>query len=498
MHVSSSLKKKISEENTPASLLQSINCLFFKKIKISNLKAQFFLSWLLLAVPALLLAQLIPPFQSPDENSHLARADMLAHGQLFLKPAPQGAPASLGGSGGDIDMHLALFAFHATSQVHTSPNVLFFQILEDQANQLSWAQKTHFFPSSGTGYYFPAIYLPHAAALWIGRKMGFSVGHSYYLLRTVTTSLCLGIIVLAWRAKKFNLLTIGILTTPMTLFQIISPTIDGLTICIAIYLVALFFIQIENPRKNKSSHQIAIIFICIFFLATSRTNLLPTLFIPLYLAWHHRSHKILYATIILSTTCLGWTAFALASTVDTRIPREFSTSQIIVFYLKEPWEFFSSLYKTLSDSETRFFYQLSFVGFLGWLDTPIKILNLKVLSYLLLFMALFSVRKNIAPNNSSNAVRILLILIGASGLFLIFFALAVTWNTYPAKIITGVQGRYFIIPTLFFAAALGPSQLKSNNFLIRSTATATSIFFIFYSIFTLSDALANRYFLLPY
>ena len=56
--------------------------------------------WLAIVAAAFLLNAIIPPSQSPDENSHLARAYLLSRGHVLLDRDPAG-------SGGAIDEGLA-------------------------------------------------------------------------------------------------------------------------------------------------------------------------------------------------------------------------------------------------------------------------------------------------------------------------------------------------------------------------------------------------------
>ena len=91
-----------------------------------------------------------------------------------------------------------------------------------------------------------------------------------------------------------------------------------------------------------------------------------------------------------------------------------------------------------------------------------------------------------ALSTRSNAI-----IIGSTSIFLIFFALAVTWNLYPAEKIGGIQGRYFIIPTLFLASALGCIKPQEDKYRPYGLIVATA--FGIYSMHTLLTTLATQY-----
>ena len=76
---------------------------------------------------------------------------------------------------------------------------------------------------------------------------------------------------------------------------------------------------------------------------------------------------------------------------------------------------------------------------------------------------------------------------------LAFFALAVTWNDYPVRVIEGLQGRYFIIPAMLLAAALGPVRLAP----VQMPGPASHrVFVLLYAMFCLgamATTLQGRY-----
>lgn len=431
------------------------------------------------------IGRYIPPIQSPDENVHLLRADMIAHGQWLLQPKDP----NNGREGGMSDVNFSSFVLSmmdiAGGGADKSPT----PSLLDKAKNTKWSHEQRFDIVAGTGYYLPIIYTPHAIGLFISRQLNLSMLQSYDLTRALVITTSLGILALAFSIHAPNPLTIVLLLTPMSLFQLASPTIDGISAAVALLLISLWLsISLSKSDKQPSQKELWL-YVCILVLCTARTNMLPTLLIPLAILKQQYSNKRACLIVALYIFILGWIAFATLTTYDARVARDMTSLQILASYIAHPQEFFELLKNTIQDTETRRFYKNSYIGILGWLDTPIPKKSVRILStmiiLILIFMAL-TTRWREALSTRSNAI-----IIGSTSIFLIFFALAVTWNLYPAEKIGGIQGRYFIIPTLFLASALGCIKPQEDKYRPYGLIVATA--FGIYSMHTLLTTLATQY-----
>lgn len=416
------------------------------------------LTWIGLFWAVLYLStQISPPFASPDETSHLYRAAMIAEGQWLLEPQPPSDAVPTAGSGGWVDEYWllagnALTGWIAPQQTIDQRTPASLHEVRQLGEKLGWKHELAFAPASGTGYYNPLIYLPQATALWIGKHTGLSVIRSHDLARALTSLGCLMLVVLALRLATFPPVALGLLATPMALFQWFSPTIDGLTMGLTLYALALFFA--EFSREGRSLGRMALLGVCVVLIITTHVHLAPLLGLPLYLAWKKRalSGWVVFGCALAAG--LLWNAFALHSTIDTRIPRSHSTSEIIVLYLQHPDEFARTIWRTVTHSTLQLFYVRSLVGTLGWLDAPISDTQLVLVYAALALLLLLSCRQFVAAKYRAPGVRLLLLAIALGSLLITFAALAATWNDYPAPVITGLQGRYFILPLFIAACAL--------------------------------------------
>ncbi len=459
----------------------------------------FFLALVL----ALVMARLIPAFQSPDEIMHLHRADMIAHGQLFLeKPAPD----AKGYTGGYSDLNLIRFAawmgkIAGVNKADLSPTWLM-----EQASRHPWAHSKDFVDVVGTAYYVPLIYLPHAVGLSVSRHMDWSMRASYDFTRAIVTLTVLALLAWAWALLPPNLLVRALVLMPMSAFQILSPTIDGLCIAMALVLGGLVIAECQQQPQQRPRHgsalphgwRFAMIVALTFVLVTSRTNLLPLLAVPLLLLCQRGSWPRLAAFVLLCAASLGWTLFVLLTTMETRIVRSHSTLQIIQIYLDDPLYFLGLVGSTVAHPEMGPFLAYSFVGILGWLDTFIPRSAMRGIWVVLVGAALLAAaharREQQLPLQQPphTALRAMLMACAVASTLLAFFAIGVTWNDYPVAVISGVQGRYFIIPALLFALAIGPMAHQRTPTQRRMELGATTAM-AGYFLFVLLGTLYNRY-----
>lgn len=446
----------------------------------------------LAAIVALAVMRWIPAFQSPDEMAHLHRADMIAHGQLLLQ---KDSPDARGNTGGHADLHLIRFGvWMAKITGLFNKSDLSANALMEQASRHGWAHTEHFVDAMGSAYNVPLIYLPHAIGLGVSRQVDLSLRASYELTRTIVTLTTLALMAWAWTLLPPNLLTRALVVLPMSVFQILSPTVDGLCMALALLLLALSVVQYQGGPGHARAHpwHTLALYLCTFLLATSRANLLPLLALPLLLLWRDYSRPRLLAFIALCMACAGWTLFVLLTTVETRIERSLSTLQIIEGYARHPLEFFTVVANTLRDEERGYFIAYSFIGILGWLDTLIPAPAMKALWCILLATLAWTALQ--ARHDRRDApLRIVLLACAVVSALLVFFALAVTWNGYPVPVLGGVQGRYFMISALLVAVAVGPLPPRGRSVLHRRVELAASAAIAAYCLYVLVSTLSARY-----
>ncbi|MBV7540327.1 DUF2142 domain-containing protein [Acidovorax sp. sic0104] len=457
-------------------------------MRLTQQRIKFAFLILIAIVIAAGITRLIPPVQSPDENVHLLRADMISHGQLLLQPGASGK----GREGGLADANFIRFSEAMLWISGKGANKDIASELWDRAGDVKWAHKDSFYNAAGTGYYLPVIYIPHALGLFTSRKLDLSMEASYELTRTLVVATSLTLMVLALSMYTPNVLSLMLLATPMALFQFSSPTIDGLCAAMAILVIGLWF-SVSASERYLSGNGLAFkevaLYGLIIVLCTARTNLLPILLIPLVLAISRPSRPRIATVALVYMFTFAWIAFAVSTTHDSRVVREHSTSSILISYLSSPLEFIDLLASTIGDNEIRRFYRDSYFGILGWLDTPIPRHAVRILYAAAIVSAVVLVI--VTPWRRAAPRRAMLLFMGLSSTFLIFLALAITWTNYPADRISGIQGRYFLVPTLFIAAALGKTEAGVRT--LRPVEILAFCAFLGYSLYLLATTLMAQY-----
>lgn len=456
--------------------------------------------WLLAFLLAMGISWLIPPMQSPDETSHIARAYLIAQGDWLLQ-APSTKPAlpeepqlasfvnRSGGqadSGGLVDDSLLRF-MDTNLKLALDSGLRFSAAQQTSISQLRWSDTKSFLSLAGTGYYLPLVYAPQAAGLALGMALDLSIEHSYRLARAITLLVCFALLAAACQLLPPSPLALATLLLPMSLFQLLSPTLDGLTTALALLAISLFLRNVSERTWWASS---LLLSLCVFVLATSRTHLLALLLLPFYVAWRKKSKRELYLAAIVAGGALAWVLFALQATTDTRVLRSLSTGQLLLVYASEPMRFFSVVHASLADPELFTFYQQSFIGILGWLDTRLPGYFYPTLWVGLGLCALASV--SVATLRQDWQARLLLIGTALASVGLIFLALLVTWTPHPATLVQGVQGRYFVVPMLLLGYALqGTANVRPRLHGALSRLIVTG--FTFVSLWALITTLISRY-----
>ena len=191
------------------------------------------LACVLLLTCGLFFSSIIPPFQSPDEFDHVKRAYFLTRGQIVLH-APEGQS-----SGGMLDSGLETYFAAYTALPFKSDRKLSRDEVQ-KARSVRWTGVDMFSAAPGTGYYFPLIYLPQALGLAVGEMLGQTVERSYYLARLLAVLTIVGLLYLSFRLVPPSPLTLALLAIPMTVFQVSSASLDGVSTALAVLALSAF------------------------------------------------------------------------------------------------------------------------------------------------------------------------------------------------------------------------------------------------------------------
>jgi uncharacterized membrane protein len=461
---------------------ETVSIPFFKTIEntIVSYKSLFLFSILLIG---LFLSTIIPPLQSPDENTHIERAYLLRKGVITLE-TPTGM-----GSGGYVDDGLHAYTENYLHRLPFHYNQKETRKDLDYTKAIRWSHTVSFSTIPGTGYNFPLVYSPSALGLLVGEQLDLTIDQSYRLARLFSFAACIVLLVAAFNFFPTNFLVIGILILPMFIFQSISTTIDGLSTSLSVLSISLFM---RGANKDYAFPNWMVYLLAGCILAACRMHLTPfLLFLPII--YHLRRQKIiLWASIVVALFWAAWTINCF-SIVDPRTSLEFSKKEIASYYLGHPFAFINVIMATLNEPNYADFYGKSFIGILGWLDTPFEKVFYNATYLTLTLLAAFSFSlQNITADYLS---RITLLSAALISVVLIFFSLLVACTPFnPASVVQGIQGRYFFVPVIMLGYAL-----SGNNtiFTKRRAIFAMPILYTLMLVITflMTKTLVARYFL---
>ncbi|BBD78879.1 DUF2142 domain-containing protein [Aerosticca soli] len=422
----------------------------------------FLLGYLLVAY---IFSAIVPPFQAPDEFDHVKRAYMLGRGQLLLESV-NGSP-----SGGQVDQGLLEYMAHFEPVKGNANRKISAQELTG-ASTIHWSgSQSRFETPTGTAYYFPALYLPSAIGLKAGETLGLTVSQSYRLARLFTLLACVATLFFAFRLYPPPTFVLAVLALPMNLFLLSAPVLDGMATSVAVLALSAFM-RTWADRERTPARVTQVLVISIALVASCRANLLPLLLLPFATWLLLRRRSLLIWATVASVLVLGWTAWTVKYTVYPPGARDIDHLGRLLSYVFHPWQFLQVVYATVSDSALVSFYADSFVGVLGWLDTPFSNGVYHAFGILLALTLACSLSWNTLKTGWR--WRGLLALCALAAVLLIFLALLVQWTIGPATKVDGVQGRYFTIPVLILAYALlgEPRPLAGVGELARSVLAA--------------------------
>ena len=436
----------------------------------------------LIVLSSLLLSVLVPPLQSPDEPDHLKRAYVLSRGHLLLQAPPGNA------SGGAVDTGLQAY-LDAFWVLPFKPEQKVTGALLERARSLRWSGEESFSPAPGTGYYLPLGYLPQAVALAVGRHAGLSIDASYRAARLLSLATVLALAGLAMRLFPMPPVAIGLLALPMTLFQLSSATLDAVSYALTLLALACFLHASRARVATRPGVPIAFS-VAVFIVITCRVHLFPLvlLFVPLWRMTGRRA--VAWAGLAVCALGLAWTAWAMHATVDTRVTVGAPPDTILLHYLANPGALPAVLADTLA--KYRGIYVDTFLGRLGWLDAGFSARQYTWLGWGLVLLAAGSIGPFWRWRGSEIGWRLLLLACSAASALLVFVAMLVAWNPHPARVVEGVQGRYFWAPVLMACLALAPSAEAAGR-LHRSALVGAQVVFIAFSVYSTAGLLLARY-----
>jgi len=387
---------------------------------------------------------LVPPFQTPDENSHFYRMWSFAKGQIVVADdstvvLPQSIvelPKALGS--GMIDWTQSWYSVRNTAQYLTRPID---------------GPPTRVFNSAGG--YGPIGYLPGIAAAQATRVAGRSPLASLYLGRILNLLTAVLMTYFAIRVAPFGkglFALVGLF--PMTLSQYASLGPDALAISGALLFVALTLRYAQRRAIGRWDVVLLAVSAALLLNAKPGYQLLALLvfLVPLAAFGGRRRYALSTLAVLGAVAVLALIPMLLAPSDNEAIAELWGPGyqghpgQQIAFVLQHPWAFVRVLAATF-DTYTMVLLQQS-VGVLGWLT-----IFLPQTVMALCFIGAGIVLSYREPMPLLGWQRGVLLGVALLSILTVTAALYIGSTATAAPLVSGLQGRYYLpfLPLLFLS-----------------------------------------------
>ena len=282
--------------------------------------------------------------------------------------------------------------------------------------------------------YFPASYIPHSIGLGLGKLFNASIYNTFCFVRI----LCIGTIgTLLFFAQKLTTIPLPVfllLFMPMSLFQLGSTTTDGIHFALVTFIMSALY----KLYKDGDSYKLLIVLsIAIFVLITHRINFFPIALLPALLYFKEKNKQYLFGSGIVMLCTIFWIFYAMKTV--PKLESDVGLLKVALYYISNPIATLRIFVNTFQNVDKVYFYHISFVGLLGYLDYIVKQRFIEI-TYILLTLILFLYLKI-----KYNIYDALVVLCSVGIFVLTFFILLVQWTKFPCTtVIDGIQGRYLI------------------------------------------------------
>ncbi|MCG6553812.1 MAG: DUF2142 domain-containing protein [Candidatus Magnetominusculus sp. LBB02] len=389
-----------------------------------------------------------PPFQAPDEYSHMFRAYHVSLGGLVSSKAGgiSGAelPASIGETVVQVSTNLSQ---HPSNKQKLSDlgRVMHFPLAP-------YRTVFYFFPN--TARYAPVMYLPQALGIFVGRHLNLAPVYIMYMGRVSNLAFWITLIYIAIGITPVYKWLFALLALmPMSLFLGASLSADAFTNAVAFVFAAVIFrMAFGGGNDAVSTGELALIFLLGAMLSLSKQVYAPVMLLFLIIPvsrFGGLKNYILSALsffIFNAAAAFSWFFLSKDLLVPLRNGLDISPERQLYSITHHPLDFVIAMKNTLlkywADVLT------DFIGKLGWLDTELPSYIHITFWGLLIFIAVCENNGAIVIRRKDKAVAAAVFVCVT---FLIVVSQYLTWTVVDKDIVEGLTGRYFIpvSPALF-------------------------------------------------
>jgi uncharacterized membrane protein len=413
---------------------------------------------LLGCVFGLVLTFLTPPFQSPDEYNHLYRAYYCSEGHIF--PIKRGNIL-----GGELPDNLSVSMQPFLRLMYKYDEKISWRTIDAALQiQIDPGRRT-FVDFSNTALYSPLGYLPQTAGVLIGRFAGGAPLVMMYLGRLL--NLMAWLLLVYWAIKitpihKWFLAVLALM--PMSIFLAPTLSVDAMTNGVSFLLLAMvLYLTYDNTVSAVSNRHLGVILACGIYLILSKIAYSPLILLYFLIPATRFSPRRIYLqktmalVAIISLVFIGWSLLTAHLHVPLETPGASVRGQAM-HIMNHPPKFVAAIVDSYGQRYLSIL--MSFIGVLGWLDTPLP--HFHFIGYLfLLFIVAIVDSDNRIHIDRGRQLYILTVLV-ISWLILIALVFMVT-APVGATVYYGIQGRWHIPLAPVFFLLFYNRQINTTN-----------------------------------
>ncbi len=441
-------------------------------------------------VAVVVLARLVPPFQNPDELSHVLRAEQVEQGQWLGRRFSDAGRAAAGGllDGGALSVY-GVFEPLVFQPGHRATAEMF-----ERAGTVRWGGTRWWQAFDNTAVYPPFLYLPAVAGIAAGRLGGWPVVRTLHVARLCSglAAVAVGVVAVAVAGGAAPLV-FCLLSLPMALSLMAAVSQDALLLPVAGLAGALLVrlrasgapgagvpgagvLGLGSPGLVVPGAGVAFWGMCggLALVGMARPVYLPAAVLPLLasgVAWRARAA----GAALVAGSVLAWAAaaahWALVNGSDGGLA---DPAAQLAWLWAEPGRAWLVAVRTVQVHGAAL--AEGFVGRLGWLDLALPHWVRRLAWASLGLGALTSAAPAAGRRAAGGGGRAAVLGVAVASAGAVFAVQYLTWTPVGLGVVMGVQGRYFLPVALLAAAGLpGRAVLPRGAALLLPAMVAVAL-----------------------
>lgn len=375
-----------------------------------------------------------PMGQTPDEYMHFLRAYSISEGKILGIKSDDGYSI-----GSYLPKGLYDKVVLSDGGICTIDNNIKIENYNKSINKDTVSDK-EFYTLNNTLVYPVISYLPQTIGIFIGKLLNMSVFGVFTMGRFLNMIFygLLSFSSINIIKKKYKLILMFIALLPMSFYLGTSLSTDSILIGLSLLYIALCFSETElKERKNIRIWMYSVGIL----MSLCKFTYLPIILLHWLTDKNHKKNikkGILFDVICISIVGL-WNLFVMLNVESISNDQNIIPLEQVKFILMHPVRYIFTILYTIYYNFYDYILQLNTIG---WLTHTLKLL---VPFTILLFIVYSFVKTSEEDREKLKSGELAIIAVSIIGtIIFIFTALYLTWTPVGYKMISGVQGRYFI------------------------------------------------------